>query len=196
MPVPPAPDPTARPTRLPHPGRGASRRRRAEILRVDHAGEYAAVHIYRAQQAVFAGRPGHEAIAADMEEMRGQEAVHLARFDALLNAERVRPTLMTPVWRLAALGLGAGTALLGEKAAHACTEAVESVIEEHYADQIAELQDNDPALAAELTVFRDEELAHHDHAVEHGSREAPGYRLLSAVIKAGCRAAIKVSERV
>ena len=196
MPVPPAPDPAARPTRLPHPGRGASRRRRAEILRVDHAGEYAAVHIYRAQQAVFAGRPGREAIAADMEEMRGQEAVHLARFDALLNAERVRPTLMTPVWRLAALGLGAGTALLGEKAAHACTEAVESVIEEHYADQIAELQDNDPALAAELTVFRDEELAHHDHAVEHGSREAPGYRLLSAVIKAGCRAAIKVSERV
>jgi ubiquinone biosynthesis monooxygenase Coq7 len=182
--------------RLAHPGRGASRRRRAEILRVDHAGEYAAVHIYQAQKAVFEGRAGKAAIAADMGGMQAQEAVHLARFDALLNAERVRPTLMTPVWRLAALGLGAGTALLGEKAAHACTEAVESVIEEHYADQIAELQDRDPALAAELTKFRDEELAHHDHAVEHGSREAPGYRLLSAVIKAGCRAAIKVSERV
>jgi ubiquinone biosynthesis monooxygenase Coq7 len=186
----------ARPVRLPHPGRGASRRRRAEILRVDHAGEYAAVHIYRAQKAVFEGRPGKDAIAADMGEMQGQEAVHLARFEALLNAERIRPTVMTPVWRLAALGLGAGTALMGEKAAHACTEAVESVIEEHYADQIAELRDRDPALAAELTKFRDEELAHHDHAVEHGSREAPGYRLLSSVIKAGCRAAIKISERV
>lgn len=201
MPVPPAPEavgsePGGRPVRLARPGLGASRRRRAEILRVDHAGEYAAVHIYRAQKAVFEGRPGREAIAADMGEMQGQEAVHLARFDALLNAERVRPTLMTPVWRLAALGLGAGTALLGEKAAHACTEAVESVIEEHYADQIAELRDRDPALAAELTRFRDEELAHHDHAVERGSREAPGYRLLSTVIKAGCRAAIKVSERV
>lgn len=196
MPVPPAPEPAARPTPLPRPGRGASRRRRAEILRVDHAGEYAAVHIYRAQKAVFEGRAGKEAIAADMGEMQVQEAVHLARFDALLNAERVRPTLMTPVWRLAALGLGAGTALLGEKAAHACTEAVESVIEEHYADQIAELQDRDPALAAELAQFRDEELAHHDHAVEHGSRDAPGYGLLSAVIKAGCRAAIKISERV
>ncbi len=145
---------------------------------------------------MFQGRAGHEAVAADMEEMRGQEAVHLARFDALLNAERVRPTIMTPVWRLAALGLGAGTALLGEKAAHACTEAVESVIEEHYADQIAELADRDPALAAELTQFRDEELAHHDHAVAQGSRDAPGHRLLSAVIKAGCRVAIKVSERV
>ena len=195
--MPPAPEsPADRPVRLAHPGRGASRRRRAEILRVDHAGEYAAVHIYRAQKAVFEGRAGKDAIAADMAEMQGQEAVHLARFEALLNAERVRPTIMTPVWRLAALGLGAGTALLGEKAAHACTEAVESVIEEHYADQIAELADRDPALAAELTVFRDEELAHHDHAVDHGSRDAPGYRLLSAVIKAGCRVAIKVSERV
>jgi ubiquinone biosynthesis monooxygenase Coq7 len=145
---------------------------------------------------VFDGRGGKETLAADMGEMQDQEAVHLARFETLLNAERVRPTLMTPLWRLAALGLGAGTALFGEKAAHACTEAVESVIEEHYADQIAEVADRDPALAAELTKFRDEELAHHDHAVAHGSRDAPGYGLLSAVIKAGCRAAIKLSERV
>ena len=180
---------------LARPGRGASQRRRAGILRVDHAGEYAAVHIYRAQQAVFEGRAGRESIAADMGGMQAQEAVHLARFDALLNAERVRPTIMTPVWRLAALALGTGTALMGEKAAHACTEAVESVIEEHYADQIAELKDRDPALAAELSVFRDEELAHHDHAVSRGSRDAPAYDLLSTVIRAGCRAAIKISER-
>ena len=193
----PAADPLAdRRIPLARPGRGASRRRRAEILRVDHAGEYAAVHIYRAQKAVFEGRAGKTALAADMGEMQGQEAVHLARFDALLHAERVRPTLMTPVWRLAAMALGTGTALMGEKAAHACTEAVESVIEEHYADQIAELRDRDPALAAELSVFRDEELAHHDHAVAQGAREAPGYDLLSAVIKAGCRAAIKISEKV
>lgn len=202
MPAPRDPDPMTdhstgdRRIPLPRPGRGASRRRRDEILRVDHAGEYAAVHIYRAQRAVFEGRAGKAAIAADMEEMRGQEQVHLERFQALLKAENVRPTVMTPVWRLAALALGAGTALIGEKAAHACTEAVESVIEEHYAEQIAEVQDRDPALAAQLTQFREEELAHHDHAVEHGSRDAPAYELLSAVIKAGCRVAIKVSERV
>lgn len=194
--MPPASDPDARRTPLARPGRGASRRRRAEILRVDHAGEYAAVHIYRAQRAVFEGRAGKTGIAADMGEMQNQEAVHLDRFNALLAAERVRPTAMTPVWRLAALALGAGTALIGEKAAHACTEAVEDVIEKHYADQIAELRDRDPELAAELSRFRDEEIAHHDHAVEHGSREAPAYRLLSAVIKAGCKAAIKVSERI
>jgi len=196
MPAHPASDTDARRVPLPRPGRGASKRRRDEILRVDHAGEYAAVHIYRAQRAVFEGRAGKEAIAADMEEMRGQEQVHLDRFQALLKAENVRPTVMTPLWRVAALALGAGTALIGEKAAHACTEAVESVIEDHYADQIAEMQDQDPALAAELTRFRDEELAHHDHAIEHGSREAPAYELLSAVIKAGCRVAIKVSEKI
>ena len=181
---------------LARPGRGASKRRRAEILRIDHAGEYGAVHIYRAQNAVFERRAGRSAIAADMAGMRDQEAVHLARFEALLNAERIRPTILIPVWRLAAMALGTGTALMGEKAAHACTEAVESVIEEHYADQILELRERDPALAAELSVFRDEELAHHDHAVEHGAREAAGYGLLNAVIKAGCRVAIKISERV
>lgn len=181
---------------LARPGRGESRRRMAEILRVDHAGEYAAVQIYRAQRAVFEGRSGRAAIAADMAEMERQEQAHLARFNALLNEKQVRPTAMTPIWRLAAMGLGAGTALMGEKAAHACTEAVEAVIEEHYADQVAELADRDPELAAELARFREEELAHHDHAVDHGSREAPGYRLLSAVIRAGCKAAIKISEKV
>jgi ubiquinone biosynthesis monooxygenase Coq7 len=100
------------------------------------------------------------------------------------------------VWRLAGFALGAGTALLGEKAAHACTEAVETVIEGHYADQIAEIEARDPALAAELSKFRDEELAHRDQAVEEGAREAPGYRLRSAVIGAGCRVAIKISEKV
>lgn len=198
MPVPPEPDPSSasRDVPLARPGRGASRRRLGEILRVDHAGEYGAVQIYKAQRAVFEGRRGREAISADLTEMQGHEQVHKDRFDALLNQHQVRPTALLPLWHVAAVGLGVGTALMGEKAAHACTEAVESVIEQHYAHQIAELKDRDPALAAELTKFRDEELAHHDHAIDHGSREAPAYRLLSAVIKAGCKAAIKVSERI
>src|SRR6476661_782057 len=98
---------------LARPGVGASRRRRAEILRVDHAGEYAAVSIYRAQRAVFEGRAGRESIAADLTDMQGHEAVHLKRFETLLTEERVPPTLMLPVWRLASLALGTGTALMG-----------------------------------------------------------------------------------
>ncbi|MDP1986113.1 demethoxyubiquinone hydroxylase family protein, partial [Phenylobacterium sp.] len=88
------------------------------------------------------------------------------------------------------------TALMGEKAAHACTEAVESVIEQHYADQVAELAEREPELAAELSRFRDEELAHKTLAIDEGAHGAPGYGLLSAVIRAGCRTAIKISEKV
>jgi ubiquinone biosynthesis monooxygenase Coq7 len=181
---------------LPRPGRGAVKQRLAEILRVDHAGELGAVHIYRGQRAVFGGARGKGRISNQLAEMESHEAEHLARFDALLNEQQVRPTLMAPLWRAAGFALGAGTALLGEKAAHACTEAVETVIEDHYAGQIAELAERDPALAAELTKFRDEELAHRDQAVAEGAREAPGYGLLSAVIRAGCKAAIKISEKV
>ncbi len=180
----------------PRPGRGAVKARLAEILRVDHAGELGAVHIYRGQRAVMANARGHERTAVQLEEMEGHEAVHLARFDVLLNQHRVRPTVMAPLWRAAGFALGAGTALLGDKAAHACTEAVETVIEEHYASQIAELADRDPELAAELAKFRDEELAHRDIAIEEGARQAPAYPLLAAVIQAGCKAAIKISEKI
>jgi ubiquinone biosynthesis monooxygenase Coq7 len=180
----------------PRPGRGALAARMAEILRVDHAGELGAVHIYRGQRAVLGEAPGQARIAGQLAEMEAQEAEHLARFDRLLTERQVRPTAMAPVWRLAGFALGAGTALLGPKAAHACTEAVENVIEEHYAGQIAELETREPELAAELSRFRAEELAHRDLAVEEGAREAPGYALLSAVIRTGCRAAIKISEKL
>ena len=128
----------------PRPGRGAAAARMAEILRVDHAGEMAAVAIYRGQRTVLGEAKGHERIAGQLSEMEAHEAAHLARFDRLLTDRQVRPTALAPVWRLAAFALGAGTALMGDKAAHACTEAVENVIEEHYADQIAELQTRDP----------------------------------------------------
>ncbi len=188
-PIPPRPIP-------PRPGRGALEARLAEILRVDHAGELGAVHIYRGQRAVLGAARGRERIAGQLAEMEGHEQVHLARFDAILTERGVRPTAMVPLWRLAGFALGAGTALLGEKAAHACTEAVETVIEAHYAGQIAELADREPALAAELSQFRDEELAHRDQAVAEGAKEAVGYPLLASVIRAGCRAAILISEKL
>ena len=178
------------------PGPGAPAARLAEILRVDQAGELGAVQIYRGQRAVFARAKGRARIADQLQTMQAQEAAHLAAFDQLLNERKVRPTLMTPLWRLAGFALGAGTALIGETAAHACTEAVESVIEQHYADQIAEVAETEPDLAAELTRFRDDELAHRDLAVAEGARQAPAYPLLAALIRAGCRAAIRISEAI
>ena len=187
-------DTLAPPRRAPL-GEGRARRMQ-EILRVDHAGELGAVHIYRGQTAVFSRARGGERMAADMAEHQAGEQVHLSAFDDILTREGVRPTVFAPLWRLAGFALGAGTALLGEKAAHACTEAVESVIEQHYAEQIAEVSEREPELARELQRFRDDELEHRDHAVAQGAHEAPGYAVLSAVVRAGCRVAIKVSEKL
>lgn len=178
------------------PGRGASGARLAEILRVDHAGELAAVHIYRGQQAVFSAVPGKAALGEAFAGLKAQEAEHLKAFDTLLAERRVRPSLLTPLWRAAAFALGAGTALMGDKAAHACTDAVEAVIGEHYAGQIEELRERDPALAERLVAFRDDELRHQADAVRDGAREAVGYGPLSALIRAGCRAAIRTAEKI
>lgn len=174
-----------------------SRNRREEMLRVDHAGEYGAVAIYRGQLAVFERQHGRERITGQLKEMAGQEQEHLDAFDKLLNAGNVRPTALSPVWNAAGFALGAATALLGEKAAHACTEAVETVIEEHYGDQVAELEAaGETELAARMTKFRDEENAHKELATAEGAAQAPAYPLLSAFIRTGCRIAIRISEKV
>jgi 3-demethoxyubiquinol 3-hydroxylase len=171
--------------------------RREEMLRVDHAGEYGAVAIYKGQLAVFKRQPGRERITTQLEEMAHQEQDHLDAFDKLLAAGRVRPTAMSPIWNAAGFALGAATALIGEKAAHACTEAVESVIEEHYGDQVAELEAaGEKDLAARLSKFRDDEIAHKELAASEGASQAPGYPILSVLIGAGCRLAIRISEKV
>lgn len=169
----------------------------AQMLRVDHAGEYAAVAIYKGQQAVFARNARTQKIASQLGEMEAEEQKHLSAFDGMLVERNVRPTVLAPVWNVAAYGLGVATALLGEKAAHACTEAVETVIEQHYAEQIDELEDSEHVeLRATFTEFREDELHHRDTAVLEGAKEAPGYGLLSAIIKTGCRAAIRISEKI
>jgi ubiquinone biosynthesis monooxygenase Coq7 len=168
----------------------------AAMLRVDHAGEYGAVAIYRGQQAVFGKSRKTQAIAAQIAEMEAEEQKHLTAFDDMLIARRVRPTALGPIWRAAGYGLGVATALMGEKAAHACTEAVESVIEQHYAEQIEATRESAPELCAVFTEFREDELHHRDIAVEGGAKEAAGYGILSRVITAGCQAAIKITERI
>jgi len=188
------------------PGQGQAHSRLHALLRVDHAGELAAVHIYQAQAAVFA-QTGHKALSSDFVRMQGEEQVHLDYFEKRLRQHNLSPTIMTPIWRLAALGLGAGTALMGPKAAHICTQAVESVIEAHYADQVASIADENPELAADLSQFREDELGHQAHAqdeIESDLNREParpsviglGDTLLAEFIKMGCRAAIKISEAI
>ena len=178
------------------PGRPAGAAGRAAMIRVDHAGEYGAVRIYKGQLAVF-GRQGATAqTRAAVEDMAAQEARHLETFDGLIRNEHVRPTALRPLWDIAGFALGAATALMGEKAAMACTAAVEEVIDEHYARQAETLAADTSSLKATVEGFRADEAAHRARALEAGAAEAPGYRLLSAAIKAGCRLAIRLSETV
>lgn len=166
----------------------------AAMIRVDHAGEYGAVRIYEGQLAVLGTRKSETTDA--IRHMAEQEQRHLKAFDALINERRVRPTALEPVWRAAGFALGAATALMGENAAMACTAAVEEVIDDHYAAQVRKLGDDDRKLKETVEEFRADEIAHRDTALEHGAERAPGYRLLSEAIKAGCRIAIRLSEKI
>lgn len=165
----------------------------ASMLRVDQAGEYGAARIYAGQLAVMGGR--HPA-AREIARMRAQEQRHLDTFDRMIAERGVRPTLLSPLWDAAGYFLGAGTALMGPRAAMACTAAVETEIDRHYARQRAELGTSDPDLAAHIDEFRAEELEHKATALAHGAEDMPGYPLLSTLIRAGCRAAIALAKRV
>jgi ubiquinone biosynthesis monooxygenase Coq7 len=161
------------------------------MIRVDHAGEYGATRIYEGQLAVLGRGRARDAIRR----MAEQEQRHLAAFEGLMRSHQARPTVLRPLWHAAGYALGAATALLGERAAMACTVAVEEVIDEHYASQAERLGDADPGLTETIVEFRADELAHRETAIEHGATEALGYDLLSAFIKTGSRLAIWLSER-
>lgn len=166
-----------------------------EIIRVDHAGELGADRIYAGQMFIL----GSTSKAPLIRHMWEQEKHHKATFEELINKYRVRPTVMTPIWNIAGFALGAGSALLGDKAAMACTVAVETVIVEHYNDQLRTLlEDPEPnkELLETITKFRDEEQEHHDHGIDQGAEQTPFYELFSNVIKTGCRAAIAISKVV
>ncbi|PWN44637.1 COQ7-domain-containing protein [Ceraceosorus guamensis] len=187
----------------------------SQMLRVDHAGEVAANTIYEAQADVFR-RLGDFQTEQLMLEMWVTEKKHLRVVTDILRQHRVTPSKLLPVWSAAGSLLGGVTALLGKEAAMACTEAVETVIGEHYDDQLDHLSSlvdqNDagsrdtgfphegvdpslPLLSSVIKEFRDDELEHLDTAVEHDAQQAPAHALLSAVVGWGCRAAIQVAGR-
>ena len=172
---------------------GERRADRESMLRVNQAGEYGATRIYAGQLAVLRPNcPEAKLIAR----MAAQEERHLKRFNHLMAERRGRPTALQPIWNVAGFALGAATALMSEKAALACTDAVETEIDRHYQQQLDDLGDDDPELAADIAEFRAEELEHRDTAREAGAAEAVGYPVLTTAIRAGCRVAIGLSKRI
>ena len=169
-----------------------NRRDIERYIRVDHAGERAAQQIYRGQLVVLDKHPMGE----EIRHMMAQEVEHLETFDSLINDRRVRPSLLDPLWGAAGFALGVATAVMGPKAAMACTIAVEEVIGEHYQKQAENLGEDEAELKTKIERFRDEELEHRDIAVDYKGREARYYKLLHDVIQTGCRTAIKIAEKI
>jgi len=172
----------------------------ARLLRVNQAGEYGAKRIYAGQLQGLRWRGADAQTLRQIEQMAAQEETHLAAFSQLIAANQVRPTALQPVWHVAGFALGLATALLGNKAAMACTVAVEEVIDRHYAAQ-AELLEKTPAKAAPqlkavIDQFRREENDHRETALEAGAEQTPLYGVLRHAIKAGAKAAIWLAERV
>ena len=174
------------------PGDTTPSERLARMIRVDHAGEYGAVRIYKGQLAVL----GRGAKGDLLRHMLEQEEHHEKTFAGLIADRRVRPTALLPLWHLAGFALGAVSAAIGERGAMACTVAVEEAIDEHYAEQAAGLHDDEAGLRSTIERFRAEELEHRDIGLENEAELAPAYALMSRVIKIGCKVAIAVSERV
>jgi ubiquinone biosynthesis monooxygenase Coq7 len=165
----------------------------ASMLRVNQAGEYGAKRIYAGQLAVMGDRtPAARRIA----HMAEQEERHLSAFNKLLAERGVRPTALQPVWDVAGFALGAVTAAIGPEAAMACTVAIETEIDRHYSEQLAEIGDSDPELSAMVADFQADELEHKATALAEGAERAPAYPLLSAVIRLSCRGAIALSKRI
>lgn len=163
-----------------------------EVIRVDHAGEYGAQRIYAGQLAVLK----NHACAATIQHMADQETEHLQKFTELMQQRNARPTVLMPLWHVLGYAMGAGTALMGEKAAMACTVAVERVIAEHYGEQSNELPAEEIELKATINRFREEELEHHDIGLNHGAEQTPLYDALSLAISGATRTAIWLSKRI
>ena len=164
-----------------------------EIIRVDHAGEYGATRIYDGQIAIF-GK--NSKIGKTIQHMADQEQEHIQKFEELIVKNRVRPTALIPVWNVAGYALGVSTALLGEKAAMACTVAVETVIGNHYGEQLSLLEDDQKELKKTIKKFKADELEHHDIGIAHDAEKTPGYKVLSKVIELGCKTAIEISKKI
>lgn len=163
------------------------------MVRVNQAGEFGAKRIYAGQLAVMGDRtPAARSIA----HMAEQEERHLSAFDKMMAERGIRPTALHPVWNAAGFALGAVSAMIGPEAAMACTVAVETEIDRHYSEQLAEIGDSDPELSAMIADFQADELEHKATALAEGAERAPAYPLMSALVRMGCRTAIAVSKHI
>ena len=167
-----------------------------EFIRVDHAGERGAVKIYEGQLLALNTIVKDESLKKTIEDMKIHEVEHCQFFENEIKKRNIKPTKFLPLWDLLGVGLGFGSTLMGKKASMLCTASVEEVIDEHYQNQINQLEDDEKDLKRKIIKFRDDEIHHKDIAYEEGATKKGFYSIMDKIIKTGSRIAIGISEKI
>ncbi len=173
-----------------------SKNRVEEFIRVDHAGERGAVKIYEGQLLALNTLVKDEGLKKTIEEMKIHEKEHCEYFETEIKKRKIEPTKFLPLWDLLGVGLGFGSTLLGKKAAMLCTASVEEVIDEHYQNQINQLDSSEKDLKKKIIKFREDELHHKDIAYNKGATKKGLYSIMDKIIKTGSKVAINISEKI
>ena len=167
-----------------------------EFIRVDHAGERGAIKIYEGQLLALNTFIKNDKLKKTIEDMKEHEKEHCNYFENEIKKRNIKPTKLLPLWDLLGIGLGFGSTILGKKATMLCTDSVEEVIQEHYANQIKQLNSDEKKLKNKIIKFREDEIAHKDIAYEEGATKEGPYSILDKIIKTGSRIAINISEKI
>ena len=167
-----------------------------EFIRVDHAGERGAIKIYEGQLLALNTFVKDDELKKTIEEMKEHEHEHANYFEQEIRKRNIKPTKFLPLWDLLGVGLGFGSTLLGKKAAMLCTASVEEVIDEHYQNQIDQIETDEKELKEKIIKFREDELHHKDIAYEKGASKEGVYSIFDKIVKTGSKIAIRVSEKI
>jgi len=167
-----------------------------EFIRVDHAGERGAIKIYEGQLLALNTIIKNDKLKKIIEKMKEHEKEHCNYFEIEIKKRNIKPTKLLPLWDLLGVSLGFGSAILGKKAAMLCTASVEEVIQEHYANQIKQLEPDEKKLKDKIIKFREDELLHKDIAYSEGATKEGVYSIIDKIIKTGSKIAINISEKI
>ncbi len=166
-----------------------------EFIRVDHAGERGAIKIYEGQLLALNTFNKDEKLKKLIEDMKVHEEEHSEYFEKEIKKRKIKPTRFLKLWDLLGVSLGFGSTILGKKAAMLCTASVEEVIDEHYQNQIYQIEDDEIEIKKKIIKFREDELHHKNIAFEEGASKEGLYKILDGIIKTGSKIAIKISEK-
>jgi len=165
----------------------------ARVLKVNHAGENGAVHIYAGQ--LFFARFTAPSMVDELREFKSHEERHRSIFWSELQRREQRRC--RSFWLCGAGGftLGLITGLFGRSAIAATTVAVERVVLRHLEHQLEQLRGKDEAAVSAIASILSEERQHHDRSASHVTADRFWPRLLSPIVAASTEAVIWIGMR-